>query len=165
MLDELNVIVEIDEAKVGKRKYNEGRIIKDQWVFGAIERVSGKMFIVPVKDRTSTTLFDIIYRRIARGSIIHSDSWCAYNNLNINGYSHFTVNHSRNFVDPQTGVHTQNIERLWRDMRAAIPRFGIVEEHYIHYLAEFVFKRRYSFNERIEAFFNIMSKMYQLNAE
>jgi len=32
----MEVIVEIDEAKIGKRKYNCGRIIRGQWVFGAI---------------------------------------------------------------------------------------------------------------------------------
>lgn len=125
---------------MGKRKYNRGRIINGQWVFGTVERVSGKMFIVPVKDRTNTTFIDIIKRRIAPGSIIHSDCWRALRNY---GYDHHVVNHSKNLVDPQTGVHTQNIERLWRDMRGAIPRFGIVKSH-IHYLAEFVFKKTHS---------------------
>lgn len=32
------IIVEIDEAKFGKRKYNRGRIISREWVFGGIER-------------------------------------------------------------------------------------------------------------------------------
>ncbi|XP_011858704.1 PREDICTED: uncharacterized protein LOC105556230, partial [Vollenhovia emeryi] len=117
------VIVEIDEAKVGKRKYNRGRIVKGQWVFGAIERVSGKMFIVPVKDRTSITLVDIVKRRIAPGSIIYSDCWRAYDTLSNYDYTHYVVNQTEHFVDSQTGIHTQNIERLWRDMRGALPRF------------------------------------------
>ena len=29
------------------------------------------------------------------------------------GFKHFTVNHSLNFDDPETAVHTQNIERMW----------------------------------------------------
>ena len=44
------VIVEIDEAKFGKRKYNRGRIVTDAWVFGGIERGTGNSFMVSVPD-------------------------------------------------------------------------------------------------------------------
>lgn len=33
-----NIIVEIDEAKFGRRKYHRGRLITGQWLFGGIER-------------------------------------------------------------------------------------------------------------------------------
>ncbi|KAB0801580.1 hypothetical protein PPYR_03766, partial [Photinus pyralis] len=39
------VTVEIDEAKRGKRKYNRGRRIEGQWVFGGIERGSKNCFL------------------------------------------------------------------------------------------------------------------------
>lgn len=73
------------------------------------------------------------------------------------------VNHSENFVDPNTKVHTQNIERLWREMRANIPRFGTREYHYEHYIAEFLFKRLYTIDKRIDVFFEIMSRLYPIN--
>jgi hypothetical protein len=37
-------IVEIDEAKIGKRKYNRGRYLEGQWVFGGIERAPINFF-------------------------------------------------------------------------------------------------------------------------
>ena len=37
-------IVEIDESKFGKRKYNRGKRAKGHWAFGGIERGSGNFF-------------------------------------------------------------------------------------------------------------------------
>jgi len=36
------VVVEIDEAKIGHRKYNRGRSVDGFWVFGGFERGSGR---------------------------------------------------------------------------------------------------------------------------
>lgn len=71
----IDKIVEIDEAKVGRRKYHKGRLITGQWVFGGIERESKKIFIIPVEDRKSETLIPIIRQYIEPGSIIYSDCW------------------------------------------------------------------------------------------
>jgi len=70
-----------------------------------------------------------------------SDCWRAYNCLSSEGFQHQRVNHSQNFVDPDSGAHTQHIERLWRDVRGCIPRFGRSQKHVVGYLAEFLFKR------------------------
>ena len=70
------------------------------------------MEIVP--DRRAQTLIPIIERVVRHGSIIHSDQWAAYRQLSANvNYTYATVNHSVNFVDPVTGVHTQAIESYW----------------------------------------------------
>ncbi|XP_024892367.1 uncharacterized protein LOC112467785 [Temnothorax curvispinosus] len=53
-------IVEIDETKIGKRKYNRGRLVKGQWIFGGYERGTKKIFIVPVQDRTEETLLALL---------------------------------------------------------------------------------------------------------
>lgn len=42
------------------------------------------------------------------------------NILRNESYIHRTVNHSANFIDSKTGVHTQNIERLWRKLHYRI---------------------------------------------
>ena len=55
-------IVEIDESKFFQAKYNRGRGIWEHghWVFGGIERGSGKCFLVEVPDRTAAILLPII---------------------------------------------------------------------------------------------------------
>ncbi|EFN76332.1 Uncharacterized transposase-like protein HI1328.1, partial [Harpegnathos saltator] len=82
------------------RKYNKGRILKGQWVFSGIERETNKIFIVSVPNRRTETLIPIIEKYVAAGSIIHTDSWRAYDVLRHHkNYTHKTVNHSVNFVD------------------------------------------------------------------
>ncbi|KAL7723806.1 hypothetical protein ACLKA6_002977 [Drosophila palustris] len=154
-------IVEIDEAKVGKRKYNCGRVVQGQWVFGGIERESGDFFILPVEHRDTATLLAIIQERVADGSTIMSDCWKAYNCLAEEGFVHQTVNHSKNFVDPETRAHTQNIERLWRDMRDHIPRFGRKKYHFIGYLAKFQFQKKFkSHGDRVHELFMAIGRLY-----
>ena len=50
------------------------------------------------------------------------------------------VNHNLNFVDPKTKAHTNTIERKWRDLKNAIPRFGRRQYFFIEYLAMTYFK-------------------------
>ncbi|XP_011867709.1 PREDICTED: uncharacterized protein LOC105561931 [Vollenhovia emeryi] len=152
--------VEIDEAKIGKRKYNRGRLIKGNWIFGGYERESKKVFIVPVENRTEETLLKCIKEWILPGTTIVSDCWKSYNCLSNEGFQHLTVNHSYNFVDPESGAHTQHIERVWREVQGNIPKYGTKSEHYVGYLSEFLFKRTYSRLERIEAFFKTIAELY-----
>ena len=55
----------------------------------------------------------IISEFVEEGSITFTDEWKGYGKLNGLGFFHYTVNHSRNFVNPLSGVHTQKIENLW----------------------------------------------------
>jgi hypothetical protein len=61
-----------------------------------------------VSDRKASTLLPIIQRYIQPGTEIHSDCWAAYNGISSlpEGYTHLTVNHRTNFVDPETGAYT-----------------------------------------------------------
>jgi hypothetical protein len=56
------------------------------------------------------------------GSIVFTDCWKGYIDLNILGFFTFTVNHPKNFVNPITGVHTQRIENLWCMVKKSIRR-------------------------------------------
>ncbi len=142
------VIVEIDEMKLGKRKYNRGRRIEGQWCFGGIERREDKddpikCFIIPVQDRTRNTLLPIIQEYIEDGTTIYSDCWRAYDTLNDEGFVHHSVNHSLHFRDPETGVHTNTVEGMWNLVRRDLPKFGTKKEHYHAHLAEFVIRKRH----------------------
>ena len=107
--------VEIDESKFGaKRKYQRGQVSEGPWVFGAIERGSQKVLLFRVPDRTRETLVHCLITTFIRpGTVIYSDQFTPYIPLNQLGYIHLSVNHSKNFVDPDSGAHTNIREGLW----------------------------------------------------
>ena len=112
-------IVQVDESLFRhKPKYHRGRATSsEQWVFGLVDTstkpATGYMELVQSRD--AQTLLPIIQAHTAPGTIVHSDQWRAYSQVptlpTVSSYA--TVNHSVNFVDPVTGVHTQHIESYW----------------------------------------------------
>ena len=153
--------VEIDESKFGKRKYNVGRVIEGQWVFGGFCRETKEIFMVPVEARDANTLLAVIKEYIAPGSVVISDCWKAYDCLSKEGYEHLTVNHSYNFVDPITKAHTNNIERKWLDAKRSVPRFGRRKYHFVGYLARFIFFQKYQDpDQRLHHFLLAAASLY-----
>ena len=76
------------------------------------------MRIVP--DRTMATLLPIIQVHTLPSTIIHSDDFASYRTAVgqlPNVQQHQVVNHSLNFVDPRTGVHTQHVESYWNRVK------------------------------------------------
>lgn len=58
---------------------------------------------------------------IKKESIIYSDRWWGYCNLNEFGYIHRKVNHPENFVDQETRCHKNTIEGNWFDLKRGVP--------------------------------------------
>uniref|UniRef100_A0A914QF24 ISXO2-like transposase domain-containing protein n=1 Tax=Panagrolaimus davidi TaxID=227884 RepID=A0A914QF24_9BILA len=114
-------IVEIDETVISRRKYNRGRMVAEQrWFFAGVERGTNKVFFEEVEHRNAETLLPIIQKYILPGTTIMSDLWRAYFRINElpEGYRHLTVNHSTNFVDPETGACTNTIESYNQKFKA-----------------------------------------------
>ena len=106
----VGTIVEIDESKFGKRKYNRGKRVDGRWVFGGIERGSKKTFFRVVENRGKEVLLAIIKEFVQPGTTIISDCWKSYDCLEDEGFHHLTVNHSLEFKHSETGAHTNTIE-------------------------------------------------------
>ena len=136
--------IEINESKFRKHKYYRGHRVEGQWVFRGREKYNKKkVFMVPVKDRKQKTLIPIIQKWIHTGSIIHSDCWKSYNQLSKLGYTHVTVNHSKEFVNEENAACSNSIESDWRHAKVLMPRYGVHRGMHSGYLAEFMWRRKY----------------------
>ena len=110
-------VVEADELLFSRRKNHQGLVLPQQWVLGGIDCQSPECFMYAVPDRSRSTLLLIIQKVIAPGTTIMSDMWTAYVGINAMGFGHLQVDHTYNFVDPQTDAHTQNIENSWKNAK------------------------------------------------
>jgi transposase-like protein len=146
-----NEIVEIDETKIAKRKYNKGHKVEGAWIIGGIQRSRLKnkiknenkqMFLVPIEERNIENIDEIIKRHIKKGTTIYTDCWKGYNNLKNIGYKHKTVNHSKNFKDPITGVHTNTIEGTWNGLKQSIIPRNRNKKNIILHLKEYQWRKK-----------------------
>lgn len=156
------VAIEIDESKFAKVKHGVGKDLKRDlvWVFGMKERFSDKVYFQIVQNRTKEVLLDIIDKHVEDESLIYSDEWRSYRNIQEmkdKNLKHKTVNHSKFFVNPKDrNTHTQNIESLWRAAKQKFKAMNGVDRMYLDsYLTEFIW--RYSLTDnRMDAFLKIL---------
>ena len=99
-----------------------------------------------VRRRNVAILLPRIQRKVLIGSIVHTDEWAAYRQLQRRlGLHQRAVNHSLHFVDPATGVHTQHAESNWC---TAKDKFKLMKGNtnpnfLLEYLQEFMWRRWY----------------------
>jgi hypothetical protein len=142
-------VIEIDESLFVKVKHHKGKDLSRSqvWVFGFYERddtrSNKRCLFVVVPKRDAYTLLNLIYHYCLENSIIHSDCWAAYNRIKQldKRFEHYQVNHDLYFVDPQTRVHTNSIESMWRQVKCGIDKNKGVNRDYLQsYLDEFCWR-------------------------
>ena len=143
--------VEIDESLFTRRKNHQGRVLPHQWVFGGYCRYTKECFVYPVEDRSAATLLPIIANSVIPGSNVPSDLGRTYNGVGAIGFQHFTVNHSLNFVDPNTGSHTHNVERSWKSAKELNKRHNGTHRSMLDsYFCEYMWRQRHKDDDLFE---------------
>ena len=146
-------VVEMDESYFpGQPKYKRGRRLgtswedDEKWTFGLTERDSLDCVLIQVpSSRNRKTLIPIINEHCLEGTLFCSDGWKAYNklaeHLELEDVLHYPVNHSKNYVNPETGAHTQTIEGLWGHVKDFLPTRGMKPCDLYSYLGWFMWSR------------------------
>jgi transposase-like protein len=104
---QLSGIVEVDEAWFGKQKYG-GQTI----VMGAIERDTKRLKLAVIPDTEQDSLEAFLETHVARASLVVSDAYSGYNDLEFLGYSHERWNHSKGHF-----AGTNHIESTWSALK------------------------------------------------
>lgn len=133
---ELDGEVEADESYFGGvRKGRRGRGAAGKVaVFGLLKR-RGKVFTAIIPNAKTATLMPIIEEKVAPDSIVYTDTFKAYNALDVSDFHHLRINHSKLFADRQN--HINGIENFWNQAKRHMRRFnGIKPDNFYWFLKE-----------------------------
>lgn len=86
-------------------------------------------FLSRWKKRDEQTLLPIIQKWIKPETMIISDCWKVYCNLEKHGYMHRTVNHSIELVNDD-GDSTNKMEGHWRHTKVKMSPFSVRTHHF-----------------------------------
>jgi transposase len=128
--------IEVDESYFGgTRKGLRGRDASGKVpVFGLLKR-GGKVYTKVISDASSTTLLPIIASKVVPDSIVYSDCWRSYNALDVSGFKHYRINHSKIFADKHN--HINGIENFWNQAKRHMRKFnGVPKTHFELFLKE-----------------------------
>ena len=133
---ELDGEVEADESYFGGvRKGKRGRGAAGKMaVFGLLKR-GGKVYTAIIANAKTETLLPIIQEKVQPDSIVYTDTFRAYNALDVSDFHHMRINHSELFADKQN--HINGIENFWNQAKRHLRRFnGIKPDNFYYFLKE-----------------------------
>ncbi|XP_069704275.1 uncharacterized protein [Periplaneta americana] len=138
-----NHVVEIDACKIGRNKFEAGRLVEDSWVLGMIDRQTKevRLEICPNNKRNIHTLFRLIRKHVAAQSTIMTDCWKGYEDLTVHNFRHLAENYSLNFVDPMSGASTNLIKSSWRPLKQRLCRGGVRKDDLSDHLCEYLWRQ------------------------
>jgi transposase len=123
-------VVEVDESYVNTGNKGLGRHYKFKRGRGSDKSTSfltiverggegrAKMFIIPNTDADS--IIPKILQNVSRDTIIYTDSWGAYNQLQNLHYQHSMVNHSFEFVNVENSASTNTAENIHSNFKRMV---------------------------------------------
>ena len=132
--------VEADESYFGgHRKGKRGRGAAGKTaVFGLLKR-NDKVYTVAVPNTQTATLLPIIREQVTPDSIVYTDCYKGYDVLDVSGFIHHRINHSKEFADRQN--HINGMENFWNQAKRVLRKYnGIDRKSFPLFLKECEFR-------------------------
>ena len=105
--------IEIDESYFGgRRKGKRGRGAAGKVpVFGILKR-GGRVYTKILPNTSRAALMPIIKAKIVLDSVVYTDTYVTYDNLDVSGFRHHRINHRQGFAAANAN-HINGIENFW----------------------------------------------------
>ena len=128
--------VEVDESYFGgRRKGKRGRGAAGKVSFFGLLKRGGKVCTAIIPDAKTDTLLPIIQEKVEPDSVVYTDTFNAYNALDVTDFHHMRINHSKLFADKEN--HINGIENFWNQSKRHLRKFnGIKKENFFWFLKE-----------------------------
>ena len=125
---------------VGRRKGRRGRGAAGKVVVFGILKRNGRVYTVVVVDNAkSDTLMPVIKQKIMPDSIVYTDSLSSYDKLDVSGFIHYRIKHSKAFADRQN--HINGIENFENQAKRVLRKYnGIDRKSFPLFLKECEFR-------------------------
>jgi len=166
--------IEVDETYVGgtwkntrlsaRRKAKpskRGRGTSKSPVFGILCR-GGMVWAKVVPDVEAKTLLPLIRRRVAKGSMVCSDTFSSYTGVAARGYVHRLVEHGKGRYVSRRGTHVNGLEGFWGYLKRRLAaKGGIRRKRLPLYLADYVWRynhRKLSHGQQIKELMKMLRK-------
>jgi len=105
----------------------------------ASKTADGRVYTVVVDNAKSDTLMPVIKQKIMPDSIAYTDSLSSYDKLDVSGFIHYRINHSKEFADRQN--HINGIENFWNQAKRVLRKYnGIDRKSFPLFLKECEFR-------------------------
>ena len=95
----------------------------------------------------SDTLMPVIRQKIMPDSIVYTDRLSNYDKLDVSGFIHYRINHSKEFADRQN--HINGIENFWNQAKRVLRKYnGIDRKSFPLFLKECEFRFNFGTSSR-----------------
>ena len=130
----------LDESYFGgRRKGRRGRGAAGKVVVFGILKRNERVYTVVVDNAKSETLLPVIKKKIMPDSIVYTDSPSSYDKLDVSGFIHHRINHSKEFADRRN--HINGIESFWNQAKRVLRKYnGIDRKSFPLFLKECEFR-------------------------